>query len=238
MDDAEFHKRLDATIVGKPDETSALSSEPLHEAYAAFHGIATPIPRCRPATITSWFVEYDSPFSPPEVRAPEETVAFISEMNDRSEAWRTALGDSILRNLVLEYEADLDTARDWSGCDVEIRKADKFRWEHFESPQGGLVKIDPAKGKFAVCERVPPERINGYDIDPLRGLPARLAQRFKSHQFETLRNLAGSVEAMADCKFGVAVDLTEKPRLRIRYDQVTEEIVFVAIGYFGAAVIA
>lgn len=64
MNTVDFCKRLDATIAGKPDETSAPSSEPLHEAYAAFHGIATPIPRCRPAAITVWFVEYDSLFSP------------------------------------------------------------------------------------------------------------------------------------------------------------------------------
>lgn len=237
MNTVDFCKRLDATIAGKPDETSALSSEPLHEAYAAFHGIATPIPRCRPATITSWFVEYDSLFSPPEVRAPEETAAFISKMDDRSEAWRTALGDSILRNLVLEYEADTDATRNWSKCEVEIRKGD-FYWKHFTSPQGGLVIVDPEKGKFSVCDRVPPERINAYDIDPLRDLPARLAQRFKQRQFEILRDLAGSVEAMGSCKFGIAVYLTEKPRLRIRYDHVTEEIIFGAIGHFGAAVIA
>ena len=159
-------------------------------------------------------------------------------MHDRSEAWRTVLGDSILRNLALEYEADMDSTRDWSKCDVEVRRAAEFRWKHFTSPSGRAVTFRAEDIKFSVCERVPPDRFNAYDIDPLRDLPARLAQRFKQRQFEVLRDLAGSVEAMGNCKFGVAVGLTEKPRLRIRYDQSTEEIIFGAIGYFGAAVIA
>lgn len=179
---------------------------------------------------------YESLWSPKEVRSPEETATYIGELaSSQPEGWRTALGDSILRNLVLEYEADTAADRDWSGYDVEVRQADEFRWEYFS---GGSIKVDPVEGKFAVCERVLPEMINACDIAPLRGLHAKLAVLFKQHQFGVLRDLAGSVEAMAKCKFGVVVDLSENPRLSIGWDRATEELVFGARGYFGAAVIS
>lgn len=236
MVDADFYERLDLMIAGKPSDERALTSQPLHDAYAEFHGIPTLIHRCPPDTIKAWFKGYESLWSPMEVRSPEKTATYIGELTgNQPEGWRTALGDSILRNLVLEYDADTASERDWSGCDVEVRHADGFRWEYFS---GDAIKVDPVEGKFAVCERVLPEMMNGYDVAPLRGLPAKLATRFKQHQFDVLRDLAGSVEAMAKCKFGVAVYLSEKPRLSIGWDRHTEELVFGARGYFGAAVIS
>lgn len=233
MDDAEFHKRLDATITGEPDEDGNLPFASLLESHAVFHDMPVPGTAPSPGVIARWFAGYDRLYDSSLEDKPG-VVGLMRPSHFSLDPWTRAVGDSLNRLMVREYEADADPSRDWNKHDVEIRKGSLY-WEHFTSPQGGLVIVAPEKGKFSVCERVPPERINGYDIDPLRGLPARLAQRFKQRQFEILRDLAGSVEAMSNCKFGVAVELTEKPRLRI---QVTEEIIFVAMGYFGAAVIA
>ncbi len=237
MVDANFYKRLDATIAGKPDDEGNLPFVSLGEAHAEFHSL--PVPECpaSPSTIAWWFAGYDSLIDILQTDKPW-VVALARPSHDSLSPWTRALGDSILRPMVREYEANMDPARDWSKCDVEVRKADDWQAQHFTSLAGGHIYVDPERGKFAVCERVLPEMINAEDIAPLHGLPAKLATRFKQHQFDMLRDLAGSVEAMAKCKFGVAVGLTEKPHLSIRWDIKSEEIVFMARGYFGAAVIS
>ena len=237
MTDANFRERLDVIIAGKPDDEDGLTSQPLHAAYAEFHDIPIPTRRCPLDAIRAWFEGYDSRIDRLQTTKPE-VVATARPLHDSLSPWTRVLGDSILRLMVREYEADMDPTRDWSKYDVEVREADDWQAQHFASPAGGRIEVDPAKGKFAVYERVLPEMINAYDVAPLRGLPAKLAVRFKQHQFDMLLNLAGSAEAMAKCKFGVAVGLTEKPHLSIRWDDTSEEVVFMAVGYFGAAVIS